>query len=86
MNLNNKKDKSPLNILQPSARSIHVWGPLLMNHKLTSHWSVRLVGGAFLRKFARVSDGVSGGGRWKCAFCLTRDGKAVKIDHGEINK
>ncbi|MED6293954.1 hypothetical protein CHARACLAT_015838 [Characodon lateralis] len=33
-------------------------------------------GGAFLRKFARVS--VSGN-QWKCAFCLTRDGKAVKV-------
>uniref|UniRef100_A0A1A8J1W5 N-acylglucosamine 2-epimerase n=3 Tax=Nothobranchius kuhntae TaxID=321403 RepID=A0A1A8J1W5_NOTKU len=33
-------------------------------------------GGAFLRKFARVS---SSGGQWKCAFCLTRDGKAVKV-------
>ncbi|XP_068995404.1 N-acylglucosamine 2-epimerase isoform X2 [Embiotoca jacksoni] len=33
-------------------------------------------GGAFLRKFARVS---SSSGRWKCAFCLTRDGKAVKV-------
>ncbi|XP_040049367.2 N-acylglucosamine 2-epimerase [Gasterosteus aculeatus] len=31
-------------------------------------------GGAFLRRFARVSSG-----QWKCAFCLTRDGKAVKI-------
>ncbi|KAF1390940.1 hypothetical protein PFLUV_G00063320 [Perca fluviatilis] len=31
-------------------------------------------GGAFLRKFARVSSG-----QWKCAFCLTRAGKAVKI-------
>lgn len=35
-------------------------------------------GGSFLRKFARVS-GVGSGGQWKCAFCLTRDGKAVKI-------
>ncbi|KAF7210530.1 transcript variant X5 [Nothobranchius furzeri] len=33
-------------------------------------------GGAFLRKFARVS---SSSGQWKCAFCLTRDGKAVKV-------
>ncbi|XP_017260260.1 N-acylglucosamine 2-epimerase [Kryptolebias marmoratus] len=33
-------------------------------------------GGEFLRKFARVS---GGGGQWKCAFCLTRDGKAVKV-------
>uniref|UniRef100_A0A8C2W9S3 N-acylglucosamine 2-epimerase n=1 Tax=Cyclopterus lumpus TaxID=8103 RepID=A0A8C2W9S3_CYCLU len=34
-------------------------------------------GGAFLRKFARVSGG--SGGPWKCAFCLTRDGKALKV-------
>lgn len=34
-------------------------------------------GGAFLRKFARVSDGSSS--QWKCAFCLTREGKAVKV-------
>ncbi|KAI3357470.1 hypothetical protein L3Q82_015510 [Scortum barcoo] len=34
-------------------------------------------GGAFLRKFARVSSG--GSSQWKCAFCLTRDGKTVKI-------
>uniref|UniRef100_A0A3B5K1P9 N-acylglucosamine 2-epimerase n=1 Tax=Takifugu rubripes TaxID=31033 RepID=A0A3B5K1P9_TAKRU len=34
-------------------------------------------GGAFLRRFARVSGGC--GGDWKCAFCLTRDGKPVKI-------
>lgn len=33
-------------------------------------------GGSFLRRFARVS-GSSGEG--KCAFCLTRDGKVVKI-------
>ncbi|KAM8830231.1 N-acylglucosamine 2-epimerase [Synchiropus picturatus] len=33
-------------------------------------------GGAFLRKFARVSNS---SGQWKCAFCLTRDGKAVKV-------
>ncbi|KAM3872214.1 N-acylglucosamine 2-epimerase [Diretmus argenteus] len=33
-------------------------------------------GGAFLRKFARVANSSS---LWKCAFCLTRDGKAVKI-------
>ncbi|CAN9500699.1 unnamed protein product [Ophioblennius macclurei] len=32
-------------------------------------------GGRFLRRFARVGDGE----QWKCAFCLTRDGKAVKI-------
>lgn len=32
-----------------------------------------MAGGAFLRRFARVS------GDWKCAFCLTRDGKPVKI-------
>ncbi|XP_071383547.1 N-acylglucosamine 2-epimerase [Centroberyx affinis] len=35
-------------------------------------------GGAFLRKFARVPSG-DGGSSWKCAFCLTRDGKAVKV-------
>ncbi|XP_034027563.1 N-acylglucosamine 2-epimerase [Thalassophryne amazonica] len=33
-------------------------------------------GGAFLRKFARLS---SSSDPWKCAFCLTRDGKPVKI-------
>ncbi|XP_049608102.1 N-acylglucosamine 2-epimerase [Syngnathus scovelli] len=33
-------------------------------------------GGTFLRKFARVS---SGDGQMKCAFCLTRDGKTVKV-------
>ncbi|XP_027869167.1 N-acylglucosamine 2-epimerase [Xiphophorus couchianus] len=33
-------------------------------------------GGEFLRKFARVS---TNGNQWKCAFCLTRDGKAVKV-------
>lgn len=33
-------------------------------------------GGAFLRKFARVSNN---SGQWKCAFCLTRDGKALKV-------
>ncbi|TNN53047.1 N-acylglucosamine 2-epimerase [Liparis tanakae] len=43
-------------------------------------------GGAFLRKFARVSDGVSGGGPWKCAFCLTRDGKAVKIQRSVFSE
>ncbi|KAM9751766.1 N-acylglucosamine 2-epimerase [Menidia menidia] len=31
-------------------------------------------GGEFLRKFARVSSD-----QWKCAFCLTRDGKPVKV-------
>lgn len=45
--------------------------------KSNVHCSVCILGGAFLRKFARVSGG--GGGQWKCAFCLTRDGKAVKI-------
>ncbi|XP_034074407.1 N-acylglucosamine 2-epimerase isoform X2 [Gymnodraco acuticeps] len=34
-------------------------------------------GGAFLRKFTRVPG--AGSGQWKCAFSLTRDGKAVKI-------
>uniref|UniRef100_A0AAQ5YNL9 N-acylglucosamine 2-epimerase n=1 Tax=Amphiprion ocellaris TaxID=80972 RepID=A0AAQ5YNL9_AMPOC len=33
-------------------------------------------GGEFLRKFARVS---RASGEWKCAFCLTSDGKAVKV-------
>ncbi|CAF91264.1 unnamed protein product, partial [Tetraodon nigroviridis] len=33
-------------------------------------------GGEFLRRFARVP---GAGGGWKCAFCLTRDGKPVKI-------
>ncbi|XP_072305460.1 N-acylglucosamine 2-epimerase isoform X2 [Eucyclogobius newberryi] len=33
-------------------------------------------GGVFLRKHARVG---GSSGPWKCAFCLTRDGKAVKI-------
>ncbi|XP_015254327.1 PREDICTED: N-acylglucosamine 2-epimerase isoform X2 [Cyprinodon variegatus] len=33
-------------------------------------------GGAFLRKFARVSNS---GNQWKCAFCLTRDGKPTKV-------
>ncbi|XP_051805619.1 N-acylglucosamine 2-epimerase isoform X2 [Acanthochromis polyacanthus] len=33
-------------------------------------------GGEFLRKFARVS---RDSGKWKCAFCLTSDGKAVKV-------
>ncbi|XP_023812865.1 N-acylglucosamine 2-epimerase isoform X1 [Oryzias latipes] len=33
-------------------------------------------GAAFLRKFARMSSSSS---PWKCAFCLTRDGKAVKV-------
>uniref|UniRef100_A0A8C6TFV4 N-acylglucosamine 2-epimerase n=1 Tax=Neogobius melanostomus TaxID=47308 RepID=A0A8C6TFV4_9GOBI len=33
-------------------------------------------GGAFLRKHARVSNS---SGQWKCAFCLTRDGRAVKV-------
>ncbi|KAF7651943.1 hypothetical protein LDENG_00103340 [Lucifuga dentata] len=33
-------------------------------------------GGEFLKKHARVSGSSS---PWKCAFCLTRDGKAVKI-------
>ncbi|XP_033825504.1 N-acylglucosamine 2-epimerase [Periophthalmus magnuspinnatus] len=33
-------------------------------------------GGAFLRKHARVG---GSSGLWKCAFCLTRDGRAVKI-------
>ncbi|XP_038164906.1 N-acylglucosamine 2-epimerase [Cyprinodon tularosa] len=33
-------------------------------------------GGAFLRKFARVSNN---GNQWKCAFCLTRDGKPTKV-------
>ncbi|XP_003454289.2 N-acylglucosamine 2-epimerase isoform X2 [Oreochromis niloticus] len=35
-----------------------------------------VAGGAFLRKFARVSNS---SGQWKCAFCLTRDGKALKV-------
>ncbi|CAJ1055163.1 N-acylglucosamine 2-epimerase [Xyrichtys novacula] len=34
-------------------------------------------GGSFLRRFARVPS--SSSGQWKCAFCLTREGKAVKI-------
>lgn len=29
-----------------------------------------------MRKFARVSNS---SGQWKCAFCLTRDGKALKV-------
>lgn len=33
-------------------------------------------GAAFLQRFARVP---SSGSPWKCAFCLTRDGKAVKV-------
>ncbi|XP_012713418.2 N-acylglucosamine 2-epimerase [Fundulus heteroclitus] len=33
-------------------------------------------GGAFLRKYARLS---SSENQWKCAFCLTRDGKAIKV-------
>lgn len=33
-------------------------------------------GGAFLQRFARVP---SSGNPWKCAFCLTRDGKPVKV-------
>ncbi|KAM4609628.1 N-acylglucosamine 2-epimerase [Polymixia lowei] len=33
-------------------------------------------GGAFLKQFARVASSSS---PWKCAFCLTKDGKAVKI-------
>lgn len=39
-------------------------------------------GGAFLRKFARLSNGEGGDDRdrqWKCAFCLTRDGRVVKV-------
>lgn len=39
-------------------------------------------GGEFLRKFARLSNGSGedGGDRqWKCAFCLTRDGRVVKV-------
>lgn len=39
-------------------------------------------GGEFLRKFARLSNGggeESGGRQWKCAFCLTRDGRVVKV-------
>lgn len=39
--------------------------------------SVCIPGGAFLRRFACIP--CSSGGQWKCAFCLTRDGKAVKI-------
>ncbi|XP_068605121.1 N-acylglucosamine 2-epimerase [Brachionichthys hirsutus] len=34
-------------------------------------------GGEFLRRFGRVNAG--GSGPWKCAFCLTRDGRAVKV-------
>uniref|UniRef100_A0A667ZDV4 N-acylglucosamine 2-epimerase n=1 Tax=Myripristis murdjan TaxID=586833 RepID=A0A667ZDV4_9TELE len=34
-------------------------------------------GGAFLRNSG--GSGGSGGDSWKCAFCLTRDGKAVKV-------
>ncbi|KAJ3605406.1 hypothetical protein NHX12_027453 [Muraenolepis orangiensis] len=33
-------------------------------------------GGKFLRQFARVP---SNGQTWKCAFCLTKEGKVVKI-------
>lgn len=29
-----------------------------------------------MRKYARMSGGSA---QWKCAFCLTRDGKAVKV-------
>lgn len=39
-------------------------------------------GGEFLKKFARLpnGDGADGGDRqWKCAFCLTRDGRVVKV-------
>lgn len=39
-------------------------------------------GGEFLRKFARLSNGDGGDGvdrQWKCAFCLTRDGRVVKV-------
>ncbi|XP_076023052.1 N-acylglucosamine 2-epimerase [Genypterus blacodes] len=37
-------------------------------------------GAAFLKKYARSSSSSSSGSsQWKCAFCLTRDGKAVKI-------
>lgn len=32
-------------------------------------------GGQFLRRFARVPSNST----WKCAFCLTRDGRAVKV-------
>uniref|UniRef100_A0A8D3BTI4 N-acylglucosamine 2-epimerase n=1 Tax=Scophthalmus maximus TaxID=52904 RepID=A0A8D3BTI4_SCOMX len=35
-----------------------------------------VAGGAFLRRFARVS---AAGGQWKCAFCLSKDGKVVKV-------
>jgi N-acylglucosamine 2-epimerase len=34
------------------------------------------IGGEFLRQFARVP---SDSPTWKCAFCLTKDGKPVKI-------
>lgn len=33
-------------------------------------------GGAFLRKHARLS---RSSGQWKCAFCLSRDGRAMKV-------
>lgn len=36
-------------------------------------------GGEFLRKFARLSGGEGGERQWKCAFCLTRDGRVVKV-------
>lgn len=36
-------------------------------------------GGEFLRKFARLSNGDGGDRQWKCAFCLTRDGRVVKV-------
>lgn len=39
-------------------------------------------GGEFLRKFARLSNDDSGNGgdrQWKCAFCLTQDGRVVKV-------
>ena len=62
---------------------IHVWKSFILfahtdmyNNKLMLYCSVCILGGAFLRKFARVT---SSSGQWKCAFCLTRDGKAVKI-------
>lgn len=36
-------------------------------------------GGEFLRKFARLSNVDGGDRQWKCAFCLTRDGRVVKV-------
>lgn len=75
------KESVSVTILSTFTCHAHIWMTTTVTHTLMcgviSHSaSVYVSGGDFLRKFARVSNS---SGQWKCAFCLTRDGKTVKI-------